>query len=374
MLRKRLLMTLAMLLVISVLPIGWAEEDINEDLIIDTVAPEEPVITEGEFIRVTAEYLAGENITRHTAELINNPTFSDGSPLTAQDLLFSLYVYLDPGYPLFNIYRYLIPGVESYEKQISPERLTEANEIFTAIEAAGEDHVWSESDDWTQEHQNAYLALCKEYSAACEAEFPQCAQAIVDACMDMLTTDMRGAFGRGSDEIAIDENLHVAYAMLQWGYADADGSILTARYSGAVWNLEEQQPTVNDFASELSLAYRGDLSACWAIETTGTYEPALPNVKEQFIADYLGDQKDSVTSISGIRLIDESTIQVDLEGIDMHGSPFNLRVLSLSAVGDLEKWSPETGLYGHDFGDVSDIEAAGFDGPILLEGSDEIIF
>lgn len=378
MLRKLLLLTLTAVLILTGTLACWAEEDdeINEDLIIETVAPEEPVITEGQFIRVTAEYLAEEGITRHTAELLGNPTFSDGTPLTAQDVLFSLYVYLDPGYSMETALNELsIVGLESYRLQIPEDQLTAAREIMPAIKAAGEDHEWTDADGWSKEQQADFWKLHEEYAAACEVEFPKCAQAIVDYCANMLETDTRGAFGFTSDEIAADEDLRVAYSMMQWGYADAEGSELTSRNSGTVWNLKAEKPTVQDFANELSIAYDGDLAACWAIESTGTYEPELPNLADEFAAAYsIAIEIGTIGSASGIRMVDESTLEIDLEGINMHASLFSWPVLSLNAVGDMEKWSPESGLYGHDFGDVSAIEAAGFKGVMLLEVSDEIIF
>lgn len=379
MLKKLLMMTLAMLLVLTGIPFSFAEEEeINEDLTIETVAPEDPVVTEGEYIRAAAEYLADENITRYTAELKNNPTFSDGSPLTAQDVLFSLYVYLDPGYSGEAALKDLnIVGLKSYLLQIPEAHIKAAAELMPLIHAAGEDHVCTDADAWNETQQRFYWEAYNEYAAACEAEFPQCAQAIVDACAEMLQSDFRPPFGLTAEQIAADESLRIAYAMVQWGYADADGSTLTARYTDKVWNLEESKPTVNDFAAELSFAYDGDLAACWAIETSGTYEPALPNLYDTFAVAYsIAIETGAIGSISGIRMIDESKLEIDIVGIDMYsaGALFGMPVLSLSAVGNGETWNPGLGQYGHPFGDVSAIETTGFAGPILLEVSEEISF
>lgn len=381
MLRKLILLTLSAILMLTGLPFSCAEEDFSDDLTIENVPPEEPLVTEGEFIRVTAEYQPGDDLTRYTAELINDPSFEDGTTITARDLLFSLYVYLDPAYPLFT-YSDPIPGLESYRKQVSAERLNAAAETLSAIHEAGADHIWSESDGWSEEHHIAYWQLYAEYMAACESEFVNCAQAIVDYCAAALPSDVQGKFGRGSADIAANEGLRVAYAMQQWGYASSVDSVLTARHSGTVWNLDQSSPTVQDFANELSLAYGGDLGACWAIESTGDYYPLLPDIERQFTDLFLGDAKDSILSVTGIRMTGENTLEIDLQGIDMHsaGLLFDLPVLSLEQMGDAEQWSPENGLYGHAFGDLSPlgdtdaIVAAVQSAPVLLEYSDEILF
>lgn len=384
MFRKLLLLTLTALLMLTGIPFACAEDDFSDDLIIENVPPEEPVVTEGEFIRVTADYQVDGDLTHYTAQLINDPTFPDGSALTAKDLLFSLYVYIDPACPLSAPGDALsgIPGLESYQRQVSAEHLKAAAESMSAIRAAGADHVWTESDDWTDTLQTAYWQLYSEYLTACEAEFPRCAQAIVDSCAAMLESDARGAFDRSSAEIAADEGLCVAYAMQQWGYASSVGNVLTAKHSGTTWSLDSAKPTVQDFADELSLAYDGDLGACWAIESCGTYSPTLPDLEQQFTDILLGETKDSVPSVSGIRMTGEDTLEIDLTGIDTHsaGRLFGQPVLSLEQLGDAEQWSPEDGQYGHTFGDLSAlgdaaaIENAMQSAPVLLESDDEITF
>lgn len=357
MLRKLILLILSAMLILN----GFAENDLT----IENIPPDEPIITEGEFIRVIAEYDVAADLTRYTAQMNNDPVFADGAPITAQDLLFSLYVYLDPSYPEESLPS--IPGLESYRRQISAERLQAASETMSAIRAAGSNHKWSAEDPWSESLQKTYWQLQSQYSAACAREFPPCAQSIVDYCSEMLSFDPQGAFGYTSEEIAGDEGLRVAYAMLQWGYATANGNLLTARRSGLSWPLEAGKPSVDDFADELSLAYGGDLGACWAVESTGLYEPKLPDVAEAFLTHYLGNTRDSVISISGIRLTDDGKLEIDIEGIDMHMAEFLFArpVLSLNAQGDASLWSPETGLYGHPFGDISAVKS--FDGPMLME-------
>lgn len=381
MLRKLLCIMLALML--AGMPLVLAEEDeLSEDLFIESPMPDEPVVIEGDFIRVTSEYLPSDDLTRYTAELINAPAFADGTAVTAEDLLFSLYVYLDPDCPVdHSIQSAPVPGLESYRRQISGQRLTEAAETLAAIHAAGEDHIHSDSDAWTAEHQSAYWTLHGEYLAACEAEFINCARAIVDYCADMPVLNPESAFGCSAEDVLADEGLRIAHAMQQWGYASADDGVLTSN-TGKLWYLSASAPALDDFVHELSAAYNGDLAACWAVESTGTYTPDLPDLKGSFMELFLGSERDFVPSVSGIRLISDAVLEIDLQGIDMYsaGTLFGLPVLSLAQLGDADQWSPEEGLYGHPFGDMSCIgdadtlSAAIENAPILLEYSDEIIF
>ncbi len=362
----RRLLTLILSAALLLLPLCHAEDDFLASAIIENVPPSEPIITESAAIQVTAEYIPETNQTRYTAILTEN------SPVSAQDMLFTLYVHLDPGCesPLAALD---IPGLESYRRQTNAERLSTAAEAMSAIHAAGPDHARTDADPWTQGLQDTYWSLRTAYDDACAREFPACAQAIVDYC-DQMLAGSRGAFGMNADAIAQDDGLRIAYAMLQWGYADAEDALLTGRRSGKAWQLTEQTPAIQDFVHELSLAYDGDLGACWKIETTGTHEPILPSVDEPFLDAYLAEAQDSIPRIEGIRLIDDRTIEVLLTGINMReaGILFAQPVLSLSQQGDAELWNPEEGLYGHPFGDVSGIDLT--QGSILLEPAGEITF
>ena len=65
-----------------------------------------------------------------------------------------------------------------------------------------------------------------------------------------------------------------------------------------------------------------------------------------------------IAAIYGVRLIDDATIEVALEDVDMRsdGALFGIPVLRLAECGDEAQWSPESGQYGHPFGDVSAVD------------------
>lgn len=355
MLKKMLMLMLAMMLGCTPTLAEFPE--------FENQIPDEPIITENDAVSVTAEYNAGTDRTLYTIALKDGAKFPDGSAVTTDDLLLSWYAYLDPSCTNdCGMGALSISGLQEYRLQTSAETLANARAAMSAIESAGADHAWSASDGWSQELQTAYWTLRSAYDAACTAEYPKCAQAIVDLCKKMLVMDDVGAFGLTAAEVAANEGLSVAYAMLTWGYAEWDGEItLVSTRTRTAWQLGTGiYPTVDDFVTELKAVYGNDLAACWAVETTGSYDPALPDWKTEFLKAAAAAAPTAVTAIEGIRAVDEKTVEVELTGIDMRseGMLLGMPLLSKAHFADAAQWNPEAGIYGHAFGDVSAIEAA----------------
>ena len=355
MLKKLLMLTLAMLLGCTPVLAEFPE--------FENQIPDEPIITENDAVSVTAAYSVETDLTLYTIALKDGAKFPDGSAVTTDDLLFSWYAYLDPSCTdNHGIGALSIPGLQEYRLQTSGETLTSAHAAMAAIENAGADHTWSTSDGWSQELQTTYWTLRNAYDAACAAEYPKCAQAIVDLCKKMLVMDDVGAFGLTAAEIAADEGLSVAYAMLTWGYATwKDDTTLLSTRTRTAWLLGAGVcPTVEDFVAELKAVYGNDLAACWAVETTGSYEPALPDWQGEFLKAAAATAPAAVSAVEGIRIVDEKTIEVALSDIDMRseGALLGMPLLSKAYFADASQWNPEAGAYGHAFGDVSAIETA----------------
>lgn len=349
-----------------------AELTVKDDL------PELPLTVSGEYLEISVDYDAAADLSRYTAKLTGNPVFPDGTPVTAQDMLFSLYVRLDPSASGKSSLSGLpIAGLDSYRLQVSDEELASARETMSAIRDACSDHVWNEDDPWSAELQDAYWQIFDAYTAACDAEFPKCAKAIVRYCDGILATDYAGAFGKTNAEIASDDGLRTAYAMLKWGYARYSGNVLTAKRSYTTWKLDAgEAPSIDDFVRELRLTYDDDLAACWAVETTGTYTPVLPDMEAAFLDACYGSERSSIPGIAGIRMTGDSTVEIDLTGISVRAARelFSPPVMSLNLLGDPELWKPEEGLYGHPFGEVAEIEAFVSDTVELIAPAQEIIF
>ena len=325
--------------------------------------PKEPVEIDAEKVHIVAEYDAETGRSRYTLTLKEGAQFADGTPVTAQDLLFTYYTYLDPGYAgTVALAEQPIEGLNSYRFQCTDEQLSGALETMQAIQEAGADHEWSASDPWSEELQQTYWTLRADYDAACEAQYPVLAQMLVDFATANLEQSS-GAFGMSAEEIAADDRLKVAYAMVSLGYAYYEDGDLTTNRSRTVWRMSDSiVPDLDDFIEELKVIFDGDFLLCWStVCPDSSIQPELPDLEDDFIRAAVGETDEPVTSISGVVLLDEQTLQVDLSAMDVgsSGALFGIPVLSLEAAGDAQQWDPDSGLYGHPFGDVSGVDTQG---------------
>lgn len=333
----------------------------------ERVAPDEPIVTDAEYFHITVTYDSENDRSLYSISV------KDGAPVTAQDLLFTWYVYLDPGYAgETDLASQAIEGLQSYRLQLTQSQIDEGLRVMAAIEEAGPDHVWSEADGWSEKLHVAYWQLANARAEAGEAEFPALAQQIVDFCAARLTAAPKDALGFTAEEILAGDALKVAYAMSQWGYARYKDGALTAVRSGKAWELSGGAlPAVDDFAAELKLIYDGDFAACWSMECPdpSVYAPALPEIEVPFLRAYFAGAFTPVSCVSGISLVDERTVEISLKGIDMRSDRalLGIPMLSLDACGDTSLWNPDEGLYGHPFGDVSAIDTKG--GALLYESA-----
>ena len=105
------------------------------------------------------EYKEDEDKTYYTAKIRDDIVFSDGVAMTADDIIFTYYVYLDPGYiGSSTLNTYDIVGLKDYLTQTTSDIYDKYYAIAVAIYEAGVDHEWSESDSWTKEQQDAFWA------------------------------------------------------------------------------------------------------------------------------------------------------------------------------------------------------------------------
>ncbi len=97
--------------------------------------------TEGDTVHPTVD----NSTTTYTFVLKNDLKFSDGSPLTMKDVLFNLYVYLDPAYTgSSTVYSTEIDGLAEYRTQTSNPN--EQEEFQATYEQLAGDRVYNLAD------------------------------------------------------------------------------------------------------------------------------------------------------------------------------------------------------------------------------------
>ena len=93
---------------------------------------------------LTVNYDETADITTYTAKLKDGVLFSDGVPMTADDLIFSYYVFLDPSYTgSTQLASFNIIGVDEYRTQTTSDVYAKYADLGVAIYDAGKDHVWT---------------------------------------------------------------------------------------------------------------------------------------------------------------------------------------------------------------------------------------
>ncbi|MBQ9064887.1 MAG: ABC transporter substrate-binding protein [Blautia sp.] len=191
--------------------------------------------------------------------------FSDGEPVTIDDVIFDMYVLCDPTYDgSSTLFTMPIEGLEEYRSGMDT--------LFNLLVAAGEDNT--DFTNWTEEQQTAFWA---DYNQAAEAF----AQEIIDYCV-------------GAELNTAEDS--VAACAANWGY-----------------ELEEDA-TLMDFWNTMLEAYDGDVSAMTGTETAGS---SLADLMEDYDAYTVGiETGDSAASISGIQKIDDHSLRIVATQVD----------------------------------------------------------
>ncbi len=302
-------------------------------------------------------YDEATDTTKYTAKLRVGMMFSDGTPVTADDIIFTYYTYLDPSYVgSTTLYSYDIVGLKDYQTQTTSDVYDKYSAMVEEIYAAGPDHEWTSADAWTQEQQD-------DFWSRIDAGVLNEAQKIVDYVFvnynDAYAEDY---IGYTPDEVAASDGLKVVLGMALWGFGsmEDDGSFTSA--TGQTWDLVENFPTVQDYANEIVAAYEGDIAAAFPYESAdGTDVLAL--VKSQWIGfwgpmdEAMGGQ--GVPNIAGIVKVDDYTVEVTVNGFSAPAvySILGISVTPLNYYGDAAKYDYANNKFGFDFGDLSKQES-----------------
>lgn len=202
----------------------------------------------------------------------NGAKFSDGQPITADDVLFNYYVYLDPAY-VGSSTTYTLPilGLSAYRTQ------TADPEFFynkaAAILAAGE--TYAANENFTEAEFNAYWAAMNQAGNAF-------AQEIVTYVKNnyMSYADEGYAGKYTSDDIKASEGMQIAFGMRMWGFAGYDVNEDKTAYTGTLtditgktYDLVTTFPTIEDYWNALKAGYTEDGVTDYAtlneVETAG---------------------------------------------------------------------------------------------------------
>jgi peptide/nickel transport system substrate-binding protein len=255
--------------------------------------------------------------------------FSDGEPMTADDVIFSMYVFADPSYDgAASFYALPIKGLDAYRSG--------TDTLYSVILANGEDNT--DFSVYTEEQQKQFFEV--DWPAAQEAF----AQSICDYCTAAGYVDI--------------ESNDVANGMLEWGYGELndDGS-LTGPYTGTTWTLEgDDVPTTADYWTEMMAnpAFDGD------IDTLSETEQAEAGVYSYLDETYLNTVETgaSVDYIEGIEKTGDYSVRVTLTEVDATAIyQLAIAVQPLHYYGDADAYDYDAHNFGFTKGDLSSVRA-----------------
>ena len=208
-------------------------------------------------------------------------TFSDGTPMTIDDVIFSLYVYLDPTYDgSATIYSTPIVGLEEYRNSMST--------LSKLIAEAGEDNT--DYTNFTEEQQKAFWDAVNDGGV-------KFAQEIVDYMLDNGATDVTSAaagWGFQLDDgatakdffLAIGENYDWSFSAME---AECAGSALSDLIPADVYAYATTGVSVGDAVNNVAgIVKTGDYSMTLTtseLSTTMIYQLQMPVAPLSYYGD-----------------------------------------------------------------------------------------
>ncbi len=297
---------------------------------------------------LSVKYDEASDTTKYTAKIKPGILFSDGKEATADDLIFTYYVLLDPDYEgSTTLYSYPIVGLQDYRTQTSSEVYTKYDEIIKSIKEKGIEYKVTADDGFAQE-------LVDDYWKKVEEAWTAGAQEVVDTVNSKYPDDAAKLIG--VDKVSDDQKVFVTVPMWNLGTYDAESGVLTMAGTKAEFKKDGPMPTLEDLVANVKAMYENDLGAFTDAEIGKNLEEKLNG---EFIS-YWGPKDEEmagkgVKSIAGIKKLDDYTVEITLEGFS---APAVYQVLGsyitpMHYYGDPDQYKPEEGLYGHPFGDLS---------------------
>lgn len=208
-------------------------------------------------------------------------TFSDGTPMTIDDVIFSLYVYLDPTYDgSATIYSTPIVGLGEYRNSMST--------LSKLIAEAGEDNT--DYTNFTEEQQKAFWDAVNDGGV-------KFAQEIVDYMMANGATDVTSAAARWGFQLddgatakdfflAIGENYDWSFSAME---AESAGSALSDLIPADVYAYATTGVSVGDAVNNVAgIVKTGDYSMTLTtseLSTTMIYQLQMPVAPLSYYGD-----------------------------------------------------------------------------------------
>ena len=241
----------------------------------------------------------------YAIDMRDDVTFSDGVKVTADDVIFSMYVLCDPTYDgSSTLYSQDILGMEEYRSGMDT--------LFNLISGAGRENT--DFTYWDEATQTAFWADVDQAGA-------KFAQEIADYCI---------AAGYGTN---------VSEGAAAWGFGGLAADATAA-----------------DFFAMMVDAYAGDLAELSSVESAGT---SLFDFMENYAAYTKGVSTGSgAANITGIKKTGEYSLEITVGKVDpTFIYQLTLAVAPMHYYGDASLYNYENNSFGFPKGDLSSVRA-----------------
>ncbi|MGI6174001.1 MAG: ABC transporter substrate-binding protein [Christensenellales bacterium] len=304
---------------------------------------------------LAVDYDEGADLTTYTAKLREDIKFSDGEPVTADDIIFTYYVLLDPAYVGSNtLNSYDIVGLKAYKNQIPEETLAVFDPIVADVKKAGFGYTAAEDDSFTQEQYDVY------YNALTEI-WKGDVQGIIDYVFANYLAYAPDYFGFSEEEVTENDDLKIAFGMVMWGFGKTEAGVLTDSEGNTYDLANGVYPTLDDYFNCTFKKYAGDIDAYLGTESaTGTTsESAVSLLYTKLAEDKEVDLSEDVPNISGIKKLDDYTVEVKVNGFSAPAvySIFGAEITPMHYYGDPAQYDYENNMFGHPYGDLSVVQS-----------------
>lgn len=252
--------------------------------------------------------------------------FSDGTPLTADDVIFSYYVYADPSYDgSASIYSLPIQGMEEYRKG--------AEALSSLLISKGKDNT--DFTYFTEEQQKQFW----------EKDLPAAGEAFAKSICDYVSANY--------DPQVEDE---VANGMVYWGFATLnDDGTITGSATNTNWTLKDGNvPTLADYFHEMEEKYAYDYNT---LSDTEKADSTLFSLLDDSYKTAI-ETGNSAANIAGIQKTGDYSVRVILTEVSAPAI-YNLAITisPLHYYGDASQYDYENNKFGFPKGDLSMIRS-----------------
>ena len=253
----------------------------------------------------------------YTFVLKNKIPFSDGTIMSAKDVLFSMYVLADPMYDgSSTFYTMAIQGIDEYRLQTSKDVLEKVEAILAAGIEGEEEMVINPASGVSEADQEKFWSYLDEAGTIF-------AQEISDYVNGRYPQYIGSEYFPGYEaaDVAADANKQVAFGMVMWGFGDLDDDGNFVDIQDNVYVFGEDTVDAGVYWENILFAYGYDIDG---INEEAAGDLGVDDYTKDLYISSEGQVEGGVPSITGITSgtltsddgVEREFIKIVLDGVD----------------------------------------------------------